>query len=79
MHGSLSVTWKLECYEQVKRRNFTCSKKVGKLEVAILGSIFALPLLLIGHQPLLSWRSSGHFFAGTTITLTIALRKKSPH
>lgn len=51
MHGSLSVTWKLECYEQVKRRNFTCSKKVGKLEVAILASIFALPLLLIGHQP----------------------------
>ena len=42
----VTTSWKLECYEKVKRSSSTCCKrKINKLEIAIFASVFTFPLL----------------------------------
>ena len=44
----VTTSWKLVCYEKVKGSTFTCcERKINKLEIAILASVFALPLLYV--------------------------------
>ena len=42
----VTTSWKLQCYEKVKRSTYTCCKrKINKLEIAIFSSSFTVPLL----------------------------------